>query len=215
MSVLIATEREIRCRTLKTAVPEEALFIAPQNHAIVDFVCIPNDPDEAVCIVLMVSLTLPSKFFMQSIAHSDWLTPVLQQPYNLDTPNGLLLTLASSGDQILLAMVIENEIHVHDTYTMKEVPDTLTWMNVDLMLSPNLTPTIILCHNSEQAMIENAVIDLRIRSAAQLCMVNEQPHGIVIVGILDGLLIADLHGNTAMLSVPTNPVCKPSVEWLS
>ena len=216
--VLVATEREITCRDITTAAQNAALFTAHEETAIVDFAVIWNAGQVTAGVVLTVARTSQQTHLVSYFPIDTNNENVLL--HNIDIEVKKLLTIASNGNMMFIVSMANSNLQM-SFFRATEVVDNENNMNYLELESIEHVPQITMSFSSLQSPTgDSMTLDLHMRSCALVGSVsrtalNPLTIGLIAIGITDGLLIVDLHGNTATVSVPTNPVCKPSMEWLT
>ena len=214
--LLIATEREIYCNN-----DDATLFEAPEQSFIVDFVVVKDADGEEAGVVITVEKKLDQRVHMLSLfAVSTGAQNADTKITSIDSDPGAPITVAAQGDKIMVVSQSNslNEIKI-DTYSVGgllhgvSTPKTLKAQLQRLRDLSDEPLRVTLSSLSSSVSVDAAQLDLRIRSAALLGHTN----GVIAIGLVNGLMLADLHGNTVTVAVDTDttdPVCKPSLEWL-
>ena len=94
----------------------------------------------------------------------------------------------------------------------RKTPQCTPYTNLNPKLS-EISHVYVTLKSVNAVGADAAQLDLRIRSAALI----GHAHGVIAIGLVDALMLADLHGNSVTVAVDTDiskPVCKPSLEWL-
>ena len=220
--LVIATEREIYC---DEAV--EVLFQAPEKTAIVDFVVIRDADDEEAGVVVTVEqrsnidVHVLSLFGVSTAARNTDKTTALSlgSPITVAAQDDRIIVVSKSSglNNIRISMynvagLLVQNVETSSTSSTPAPTTSSSNLNAPLTL---IRYTEVTLSSVSAVSADAAQLDLRIRSAALIG--QGYTLGVIAIGLIDALMLADLHGNTVTVAVDTDtskPVCKPSLGWL-